>query len=115
MLGNAVCEGTRISSPAFKPMASCTRSIAAVHDEESTQNFVPVCAASSASKASHSLVRIYWPDSSARTAAALTSSFRKTLESGIFFMLGLGEFDRAGFLCGLQRGFENTDSFVSGP
>src|SRR4051812_38318206 len=115
MLGKAVCDGTRISSPAFNPMASWTSSIAAVHDDESTQWLVPVCAASSASNASHSFVRIYWPDSSARTAAALTSSFRKTLESGIFFIVDSGELDRAGFLRGLQRGLENAHGFVAGP
>ena len=55
-----------------------------VHDEPSTQCCVPVCAASSASNAWHSLPRIYWPERSARNAASSTSAFTKHFDNGIF-------------------------------
>src|ERR1043166_7292541 len=85
--GKAVCEGTRISSPGFKPIAWCNRNTPAVQFAHSTACLVPVCLASSDSNASHSLDRMYQPDSSARIAACLASSSMKQRDNGIFVMI----------------------------
>src|ERR1039458_4797721 len=84
IVGNAVCEGTITSSPAFSPCARCVIYTIIVHDEPSTQCGVPACAASSASNAWHSLPRMYCPERNARSAASSTSPFTKHFDNGIF-------------------------------
>src|SRR6202035_2900673 len=57
-----------------------------VQFEQRTACLVPMWFASSASNASHSLLKINEPESMTRTAACRISSFTNGRESGIFFM-----------------------------
>src|ERR1017187_4155977 len=59
----------------------------AVQFVQMTACLVPMCAANSVSKASHSLVRMYEPESRTRSAACRISSLIKGRERGIFFMV----------------------------
>src|SRR5208282_2701477 len=88
-----------------------------VQDEPSTQCCVPVCAASSASKAWHSLPRIYWPERKARSAASSTSGFTKHFDRGIFCInfLFTGQFHPLARAGGFQGGVEHFDGVVAGP
>src|SRR5947209_7351683 len=83
IVGNAVWLGTMISSPGPTPCNWCNRYTIIVHEVPRTQWAAPVCAASSASKAWHSLPRIYCPDRSARNAASSISELTKHFDSGI--------------------------------
>src|SRR5712691_11838669 len=82
-VGNAVCAGTRTSSPALTPKALSTIQRAAVPEEVSTACLAPTYCANSASNARHSGPRMYWRESIAANTAPLISSSSGGRESGI--------------------------------
>src|SRR5262250_1459005 len=82
-VGNAVCAGTRISSPSLAPKALMVIQRAEVALVVRTACLAPLYPANSFSNALHSGPKMYWPDSTALMTACLTSSSTGGRESGM--------------------------------
>src|SRR5215471_7161891 len=82
-VGNAVCAGTRISSPSLAPNALMVIQRAEVALVVRTACLAPLYPANSFSNALHSGPKMYWPDSTALMTACLTSSSTGGRASGM--------------------------------
>src|SRR5215467_980859 len=106
-VGNAVCAGTRISSPSVAPKALMVIQRAEVALVVRTACVAPLYAANSFSNALHSGPRMYWPDSTALMTACLTSSSTGGRESGMDMgILLLAGVDAAILAAVVEQGLE---------
>src|SRR5215813_2812880 len=106
-VGNAVCAGTRISSPSVAPKALMVIQRAEVALVVRTACVAPLYAANSFSNALHSGPRMYWPDSTALMTACLTSSSTGGRDSGMGMgVLLLAGVDAAILAAVVEQGLE---------
>src|SRR5215831_4985292 len=103
-VGNAVCAGTRISSPSLAPRVIQRAEVALV---VRTACLAPLYPANSFSNALHSGPRMYWPDSTALMTACLTSSSTGGRDSGMGMgVLLLAGVDAAILAAVVEQGLE---------
>src|SRR5262245_37391698 len=106
-VGNAVCAGTRISSPSLAPRALMVIQRAEVALVVRTACLAPLYPANSLSNALHSGPRMYWPDSTALMTACLTSSSTGGRDSGMDMgILLLAGVDAAVLAAVVEQGLE---------